>query len=130
MWRQGEGGRQSKSRHKWLSLGVGSGGGPKRSGPGTSIGVLALGVAVLAYANAVQGAARPGSARDPPTVNIRGQGVISGREVIFSRTQKATLYLNIPFAQPPLDELRFAPPKVGSSTISSIERRFHKLNDT
>ncbi|KAE8752521.1 Carboxyl/Cholinesterase 03 [Frankliniella occidentalis] len=60
----------------------------------------------------------PGSAwaatrgpREPPTVEIPGQGVVVGREVSVSRNQKSTLYLNIPFAQPPTGNLRFDKPQ-------------------
>ena len=52
------------------------------------------------------------TAREPPSVLIPGQGVVVGREVAVSRNQKSTLYLNIPFAQPPVGNLRFALPKV------------------
>lgn len=50
--------------------------------------------------------------REPPSVDIPGQGVVVGREVAVSRNQKSTLYLGIPFAQPPVGQLRFALPQV------------------
>ena len=43
--------------------------------------------------------------RDPPMVNIPGQGVVTGKEVVISRA-KAFLYLGIPYAQPPIGDLR------------------------
>lgn len=49
--------------------------------------------------------------REPPRVLSPGQGLLVGREVIVTRTQRAKLYLGIPFAEPPLNDLRFAPPK-------------------
>ncbi|XP_034240626.1 liver carboxylesterase 1 [Thrips palmi] len=69
---------------------------------------------LLAVVAAVWLAVAPGWAarnpREPPTVEIPGQGVVVGREVSVTRTQKSTLYLNIPFAQPPVGILRFAAP--------------------
>jgi carboxylesterase type B len=47
--------------------------------------------------------------KEPPIVNIPGQGPVSGKEVSVSRTQKATVYLGIPFAQPPTNP-RLQPP--------------------
>lgn len=52
--------------------------------------------------------ARP---REPPVLTIPGQGQVSGLEVSISRSQRAILYPAIPFAQPPVDALRFRPPK-------------------
>jgi len=52
--------------------------------------------------------ARP---REPPAVTVPGQGAVAGVEVAISRSQKGSLYLAIPFAQPPVEALRFAPPK-------------------
>ncbi|XP_071442657.1 fatty acyl-CoA hydrolase precursor, medium chain [Hetaerina americana] len=54
-------------------------------------------------------ATRPG--RDPPPLMLPGQGLVVGRDVYVSRSQRATLYAGLPFAQPPLGELRFAAPK-------------------
>jgi len=52
--------------------------------------------------------ARP---REPPAVTVPGQGPVAGVEVAISRSQKGSLYLAIPFAQPPVEALRFAPPQ-------------------
>jgi carboxylesterase type B len=49
--------------------------------------------------------------KEPPVVNIPGQGLVSGKEVSVSRTQKATVFLGIPFAQPPTKP-RLEPPIV------------------
>jgi carboxylesterase type B len=51
--------------------------------------------------------ARP---REPPVINIAGQGQVSGLEVSISKSQRATVYYAIPFAQPPVAALRFQPP--------------------
>ncbi|XP_039297905.1 carboxylesterase 4A-like [Nilaparvata lugens] len=48
--------------------------------------------------------------REPPTLTIPDQGVVAGREVAVGRGRRALLYLGLPFAQPPLQHLRFAPP--------------------
>ena len=47
--------------------------------------------------------------KELPVVNIPNQGPVSGKEVPLSRSQKAIVYLGIPFAQPP--KPRFQPPK-------------------
>jgi carboxylesterase type B len=47
--------------------------------------------------------------KEPPIVNIPDQGPVSGKEVPVSRAQKATVYLGIPFAQPPVNP-RLQPP--------------------
>ena len=52
--------------------------------------------------------------KEAPTVEIPDQGTVTGREVSVSRGQKATVYLGIPFAKPPVDELKFAPPDYSS----------------
>ncbi|XP_046405254.1 fatty acyl-CoA hydrolase precursor, medium chain [Ischnura elegans] len=65
--------------------------------------------AVLWCAGGAAGAARPG--REPPPLLLPGQGLVVGREVHVSRSQRATLYAGLPFAQPPLGELRFAAPR-------------------
>jgi hypothetical protein len=50
--------------------------------------------------------------KEPPIVNIPGQGPISGKEVsVMPRSQKAYAYLGIPFAQPPKNP-RLKPPIV------------------
>lgn len=49
-------------------------------------------------------------ARDPPTVNIPNQGTILGKEVSQLRIKKIIGYYGIPYAQPPVRDLRFAPP--------------------
>lgn len=43
-------------------------------------------------------------------VTIPDQGSIMGKEVSMIRTQRILAYLGIPYAQPPLERLRFAPP--------------------
>nr|CAD7198622.1 unnamed protein product [Timema douglasi] len=48
--------------------------------------------------------------RDVPHVNVPGQGIVEGKEVAVTRSQRASVYLGIPFAAPPLKLLRFAPP--------------------
>lgn len=50
-------------------------------------------------------------AREPPIVSIPDQGTIMGKEVSMIRTQRIIAYLGIPYAQPPIGNLRFAPPK-------------------
>ncbi|XP_047353460.1 cholinesterase-like [Vespa velutina] len=54
--------------------------------------------------------ARQGQARDPPIVRIPDQGVLAGKEVIIGRGQKVIQYLGIPYAQPPIGQLRFSIP--------------------
>lgn len=44
------------------------------------------------------------------TINIPNQGEIIGVEVSKQRIQKIIAYYGIPYAQQPLEELRFAPP--------------------
>lgn len=51
-------------------------------------------------------------AREPPTVTIPNQGTIVGKEFAMIRTQKIIAYYGIPYAQPPLENLRFAPTAV------------------
>lgn len=48
--------------------------------------------------------------RDPPTVKIKGQGSVVGRFIKLYRTQSIVAYLGIPYAHPPVNELRFMPP--------------------
>lgn len=52
--------------------------------------------------------------RDPPVVQIPDQGEIMGYFMTMFRTQKIIAYLGIPYAQPPINERRFAPPVVES----------------
>jgi hypothetical protein len=47
--------------------------------------------------------------KELPVVNIPDQGQVYGKEVALSRSQKAIVYLGIPFAQPPRKP-RFQPP--------------------
>ncbi|KAL0124205.1 hypothetical protein PUN28_006200 [Cardiocondyla obscurior] len=54
--------------------------------------------------------ARQGLNRESPTVKIPGQGVVLGKEVAFSNSVRLTQYLGIPYAQPPIGNLRFARP--------------------
>ncbi|XP_014482083.1 PREDICTED: carboxylesterase 5A-like [Dinoponera quadriceps] len=54
--------------------------------------------------------ARQGANRENPTVKIPDQGTVLGKEVALGGTQRVTQYLGIPYAQPPLSELRFARP--------------------
>jgi len=48
--------------------------------------------------------------KDLPVVNIPDQGPVSGKEVALQRSQKAIVYLGIPFAHPPINP-RLLPPK-------------------
>lgn len=50
------------------------------------------------------------AARDPPSVTIPEQGTIIGKEVSRNRVQKIIGYYGIPYAQPPINTLRFSPP--------------------
>ncbi|KAL1402026.1 hypothetical protein pipiens_019898, partial [Culex pipiens pipiens] len=51
-------------------------------------------------------------ARDPPTVEIPGQGMVMGTFMKMFRTQRVVAYLGIPYAQAPINEKRFTPPVV------------------
>ncbi|KAJ8923667.1 hypothetical protein NQ315_010247 [Exocentrus adspersus] len=46
----------------------------------------------------------------PEPVTIPGQGTIVGVEVSKLRVHKIIAYYGIPYAQPPVEKLRFAPP--------------------
>jgi hypothetical protein len=49
-----------------------------------------------------------------PVVDIPNQGPVSGKEVTLPRSQKAIVYLGIPFAKPPIKPLlRLKPPVTG-----------------
>ncbi|KAM3965878.1 LOW QUALITY PROTEIN: carboxylesterase 1E [Aphomia sociella] len=51
------------------------------------------------------------SAREPRQINLANQGTISGMYITRFRTKRIAAYVGIPFAQPPLDFRRFAPPE-------------------
>ncbi|KAG5331842.1 NLGNY protein, partial [Acromyrmex charruanus] len=53
--------------------------------------------------------ARQGLNRENPTVKIPGQGTVLGKEIAVN-TVRLTQYLGIPYAQPPLGNLRFMRP--------------------
>nr|CAD7401324.1 unnamed protein product [Timema poppensis] len=63
--------------------------------------------------------------RDVPHVNIPGQGIVEGKEVAVTRSQRASVYLGIPFAAPPLKLLRFAPPN--EDDLKKHDRLFKQL---
>ncbi|CAH1153247.1 unnamed protein product [Phaedon cochleariae] len=56
----------------------------------------------IAFCCAARGARKP--------ISLPGQGDIQGVEVSQLRVQKIVAYYGIPYAQPPLENLRFAPP--------------------
>lgn len=51
-------------------------------------------------------------AREPPMINIAGQGMVQGTYKNMFRTQKIAAYLGLPYAQPPTGFRRFRPPEV------------------
>ncbi|EFN79359.1 carboxylesterase 1C isoform X2 [Harpegnathos saltator] len=55
--------------------------------------------------------ARQGAtSRENPTIKIPGQGSVLGKEVNLGGNQRLMQYLGIPYAQPPVGNLRFARP--------------------
>lgn len=52
--------------------------------------------------------------RDPPIIKVPNQGMISGMFMNMYRTQRIVTYLGIPYAHPPIGNLRFSPPVVES----------------
>lgn len=52
--------------------------------------------------------------RDAPVIQIPDQGQIMGTFLRMFRVQSIVAYMGIPYAQPPIDDRRFAPPVVDS----------------
>lgn len=51
------------------------------------------------------------SAREPKQITLVNQGAIAGMYITRFRTKRIAAYLGIPYAQPPIDLRRFAPPE-------------------
>ncbi|KAG7312290.1 hypothetical protein JYU34_001765 [Plutella xylostella] len=51
------------------------------------------------------------SAREPKQITVQNQGTISGMYITRFRTKRVAAYLGIPYAQPPVETRRFAPPE-------------------
>lgn len=51
-------------------------------------------------------------AKEPLKIELPNQGTIIGTEVAMIRTKKIRAFLGIPYAQPPLQNNRFAPPVI------------------
>lgn len=51
------------------------------------------------------------TAREPKQINLVNQGTIAGMYITRFRTKRIAAYIGIPYAQPPVDFRRFAPPE-------------------
>ncbi|XP_023937276.1 carboxylesterase 1C [Bicyclus anynana] len=51
------------------------------------------------------------SAREPKQITLANQGTIAGMYITRFRTKRIAAYVGIPYAQPPIDFRRFAPPE-------------------
>lgn len=51
------------------------------------------------------------SAREPKQITLVNQGTIAGMYITRFRTKRIVAYVGIPYAQPPIDFRRFAPPE-------------------
>ncbi|CAH2092787.1 unnamed protein product [Euphydryas editha] len=51
------------------------------------------------------------TAREPKQITLANQGTIAGIYITRFRTKRISAYLGIPYAQPPIDSKRFAPPE-------------------